>query len=272
LNYFEILKNMFEILQNFELISRGLKPVLLLGIGLAGITVGLFLWLGGLKFKKILISIIAASAGYIFGIYIIDANFIVSIIIAAVAVSAALLIERAFISIMTALLITAVSFVVLSRSYFDDSISMYSVPDTQPAEGTTLNFRESLERLKLYFIDSGENIKNIASKLPFYIDVFLAAIASVCIVAGYLLRNLTCAFCCSALGTLSIFAGMITLLLFKGAEPVEGISNRPSIYISLIAAMTAFGTFEQLVLCRPLKAKGAGANPESKDSKNRSKK
>lgn len=272
MNYFEILKNMFEILQNFELISRGLKPVLLLGIGLAGITVGLFLWLGGLKFKKIFISIIAAAAGYIFGIYIIEANFIVSIIIATVAVSAALLIERAFISVLTALLITAVSFVVLSRSYIDDSISMYSVSDSRPTEGTTLNFRESLERLKLYFIDSGENIKNIASKLPFYIDVFLAAIASVCIVAGYLLRNLTCAFCCSALGTLSVFAGMITLLLFKGSEPVEGISNRPSIYLGLIAAMTAFGTFEQLVLCRPVKAKGAGVNPESKDSKNRSKK
>lgn len=263
---------MLEILQNFERTSRGLNPSVLLGIGLTAVTIGLFLWLGGLKFKKIFISITAASAGYACGIYIIDANFIVSIIIAAVAVSAALLFERTFIALLAALLITTVSFVVLSRPYIDDSISISSGLEAQPAEGTTLSVRESLERLKLYLIDAGENIKQIGSKLPFYIRVILAAIASVAIVVGFLLRNLTCAFCCSALGTLSIFAGMITLLLFKGAQPVEAISNKALIYLGVIAAMTAFGTFEQLILCRPARPKAAAANLEEKNKQNKKKK
>jgi hypothetical protein len=48
---------------------------------------------------------------------------------------------------------------------------------------------------------------------------------------------------------------MILLLSYKGTEPVSYISGNPSFYGMVFAAMTAFGTIEQLLLCRFAKSK-----------------
>ena len=47
-----------------------------------------------------------------------------------------------------------------------------------------------------------------------------------------------------------IFAGMILLLLYKGAMPVSWINQRAPFCIIASVIMTAFGTIEQLVICR----------------------
>ncbi len=260
---------MFEILQNLEITSRWVSPPVLFSTGIAAVIIGLILWLNGLNFKKIFISVIAAVTGFTCGLFIIEANLIVSLIIAAVAVSAALLFERAFISVLTALLIVIVSFIVLSRSYIDDSTIISTGRNGTPPEGQTISIRESVEKLKQYLINTSRSIKQIGHEMPFHIWVIIAVIASVSIVVGFIMRNLTYALCCSALGTLSIFAGMITLLLFKGAEPLSGISNKPLFYVGIIAVMTAFGTFEQLILCEPARPHTSASNPDSKN-KNKS--
>jgi len=87
--------------------------------------------------------------------------------------------------------------------------------------------------------------------------VLLAAAAAVIaivleriLVTGSLFWHLASALCCAALGTVLIFAGMILLLLYKGAMPVGYISGRQSFYIAVFIAMIAFGTTEQLLLCQ----------------------
>ncbi len=62
--------------------------------------------------------------------------------------------------------------------------------------------------------------------------------------------QLTSALCCSALGVVLIFAGMILLLLYKGAMPVSWINQRVPFCVIASVIMTAFGTIEQLVICR----------------------
>jgi len=81
---------------------------------------------------------------------------------------------------------------------------------------------------------------------------------------------LAMALCCSVLGTVLIFAGMILLLLHKGAVPVSIICSKSSYYATAFIAMTAFGTIEQLLLCKHPKThsgrkRGIGKNKEEPD-------
>jgi hypothetical protein len=61
------------------------------------------------------------------------------------------------------------------------------------------------------------------------------------------------AFIFSVCGAIIVFAGMILLLIYKGAEPIKAISYRPTFYICLFAAMTLFGTIVQSLFCKRLK-------------------
>ncbi len=45
-------------------------------------------------------------------------------------------------------------------------------------------------------------------------------------------------------------AGMILLLLYKGAMPASEIADKSSFYAAVFVVMVAFGTGEQLLLCR----------------------
>ena len=58
------------------------------------------------------------------------------------------------------------------------------------------------------------------------------------------------AFLFSLCGTIMVCAGMILLLVYKGAYPIKTISEKPVLYISIFAAMTLFGTIIQSVFCK----------------------
>ena len=54
----------------------------------------------------------------------------------------------------------------------------------------------------------------------------------------------------SAFGSAVIYAGMIALLIYKGAEPIKLITERTSEYTTVFLAMVGFGAAEQMLLCR----------------------
>ena len=91
--------------------------------------------------------------------------------------------------------------------------------------------------------------------MPAYSWLIMAALALVFIVAGSLLRQVTSALCYATLGTLLIFAGMILLLLYKGAMPISSVCQKHSFFLAVLAAMLTFGTTEQLLLCYHIGAK-----------------
>jgi hypothetical protein len=91
--------------------------------------------------------------------------------------------------------------------------------------------------------------------MPLHNWAIIAVLAVAFIAAGFYQRSLTSAFCCAALGTMLIFAGMILLLLYKGAAPISRICQNQLFYLGVFAAMTAFGTAEQLLVCQRIKGK-----------------
>jgi hypothetical protein len=255
---------MFEILQDFENAVSGkmqLNPAVLVGPGLVCVITGLFVWLGGLGFRKILVAVTGAITGGICGFFAIRQNIVSAAFTAALAAVLAVLFERIFITILTASLAAIFAFVILAEYYLEDPQKQTSINSSNISnQSAALGFRESTEKMKAYIIEGGQKIKHACLQMPLYVWVFIIVLMLICMVAGFSLWHLASALCCSALGTILIFTGMILLLLNKGSMPISIISSRSSFYITVFAAMTVFGTTEQLLLCKQLKTSAASKN------------
>jgi hypothetical protein len=97
--------------------------------------------------------------------------------------------------------------------------------------------------------------------------VVIALVLWKMLTGGYFFWRLFSAVFCSASGTILVFAGMTLLLLYKGAAPAKSIAGKQSFYLAVVAGMFAFGTVEQLLLCRrfgkkPLRKKQADKDKE----------
>jgi len=209
---------MFEIARNLERTAAGFSPTVTVTIGLVAVTVGLFVWLGGLGFRKLLVAIVGAVTGGFCGFFVAHRNLTSAISSAAVAVVLALIFERIFIIVLTAALAAVGTFVVLAA---------------------------------LYNVDFGGSLKQACLQMPAYTWPIIAALVLIFILAGSYLWRLTSALCCAILGTVLVFVGMVLLLLHKGAAPVTYISSRTVFFAAVFVAMTAFGTVEQLLFSHP---------------------
>jgi len=255
---------MLEILQNFEQTAAQFSPIILIGPGLAIVLVGLFIWLGGLGLKRLLAAVAGAVIGGICGFFIVGRNIMAAIILASVAAVIAIIFERLFITILAAALAAVFGFAVLAWPYIENS--QEDIRRT-PVQGPALSVRESIEKVKAYVADVSEKIKQACSQMPVYSWLILLALVVIFIVVGFFFRRLTSALCCSALGTMLIFCGMILLLLYKGSVPISSIYSKPPFYGAAFIAMTVFGTIVQLLLCQrakrdSIRRKGADKDKE----------
>lgn len=257
---------MLEIFKNFEQIAAQFSPSVLIGPGVAGILVGLFIWLGGMGLKRPLVAVAGAVTGSIFGFFVIGRNIISATVSAAIAAIIAIILERAFITILAAALAGAFGFAILAGPYIENSQAANPTnQEEMSTQATTMSVDESIEKLKAYALDVGEKIKQTCSQMPVQKWAIIAIFATILIIGGFFFWRLTSALCCSVLGTMLIFAGMIVLLLYKGAAPVSSICNKPSFYATVFIAMTAFGTIEQLFLFQRAKTKSARKGQAHKD-------
>jgi len=210
---------MLEIGLNLEQTAAGFKPIALIVPGLAAVLVGLFVWLGGLGFRKILVVVVGAVSGAGCGFFIAGANIILAMLLAVVAVVIAVIFERIFIGILTVVLAVGGGFVVLAGPYIKNTVNLAAVKDA-------------------------------CLQMPLFAWAIIAALAVIFTAAAFFLRRFTSALCCAMLGTILIFAGMISLLLCKGAMPISCIGRKTPFYAAVFIAMITFGTVEQLLLCK----------------------
>jgi hypothetical protein len=261
---------MLEILQDFESAVSGttqLNPVVLVGPGLVCVIAGLFVWLGGLGFRKILVAVVGVITGGISCFFAIRQNIISAAFTAALTAALAMLFERVFITILTASLAATFAFAILAGSYIEGSQQQTPLNSSRLSnQNAVLGIRESAEKMKAYIIEAGQKLKHACLQMPLYIWTMIIVLMLICIVVGFSLWHLASALCCSALGTILIFTGMILLLLNKGSMPVSIISSRSSYYVTVFSAMMIFGTTEQLLLCKQSKT-----SPGAKDQANENK-
>jgi hypothetical protein len=247
---------MFEIARGLEQTAVWFKPAVLIVPGLACVLLGLFVWLGGLGFRRALAAVIGAVSGGICGFFIDGRNITTAMISVGVAMVIAIILEKIFIAILTGVLAAAIGFAVLAGPYIgsEDGLKHYSEYDTEKMT-VFLSTGQSIKAAEGYIADFANEIKWILSQMPVRNQAIIAALAVFFMAAGFFRQRLTSAFCCATLGSMLIFAGMIMLLLYKGAAPISRICQNRLFYQSIFGIMTAFGMAEQLLLCQRIKEK-----------------
>ncbi|MHC4623913.1 MAG: hypothetical protein ACYS4W_08425 [Planctomycetota bacterium] len=208
---------MLEFAQNLEHAARNLRPLFQVGGGIACVVIGLLVWLGGSRFRGLLVGVMGAVAGGLVGYFLTGRNTLAAGVSGLVTGVIAAFFDKVFVVILAAGLAAAFCF-----GFF------------------ALVFNKA---------DSGGTFEFSWSQMPKYAWAVVAAPVVIIAFTGVYLRRLTSALCCALFGTVLLFAGMILLLLYKGAMPITDMSKRTFFYVALFVAMTAFGTFEQLVLC-----------------------
>jgi len=247
---------MLEILQNFEQVTARFAPLVLIAPGLAAIIVGLFIWLGGLGFRRLLVALMGAISGGICGFFLSSRNIISVTIAASLAALIAIIFERLFVTILLAASAAAFGFAILLGPYIQAAGP--ANPGKIANQGSTVTISQSVEIVKAYAIDFTGRTKQACTQMPVYNWAIIAVLAVIVTVAGFWLWRLASALCCAALGALLIFVGMILLLLYKGSAPITKIADRTSFYAAIFIATAAFGTLEQLLLCRREERKARG--------------
>ncbi len=208
---------MLDMALNLEQRAAELPFKLLVGVGLASVIVGLFIWLGGLGFRKLLAIIAGAVAGGVAGYIVLGTNTMAVAVSAAIGAVIAVMLEKVFMALLAAAMMAASAFFIIAElKEIDLSNGLWQGLRAMPLEG---------------------------------LAVMVAAVAVAIILTIYL-WNFMSALCCAVLGTLLVFAGMVLLLLYKGTQPITAISNKPLFYGGVFVVMVAFGAVEQLLLCK----------------------
>ncbi|MHC4658908.1 MAG: hypothetical protein ACYS83_06990 [Planctomycetota bacterium] len=210
---------MLEIVQELEQTAGNLDPPILIGVGVVTVIVGLFVWLGGLGLRRYLTAVLGLLAGGIVAFFLTDHNIIAAGASAAVCAVIALAFEKIFVTALAVVLAMVCVFAALAGL--------------------------------LHKADLNTGLMHACSQMPVYTWAIIASTAVILIIAAVYLWRFTSALCCAAFGTILVFAGMILLLVHKGATPMSSICTSTPLYIAVFGAMTAFGTTEQLLLYKP---------------------
>ncbi len=255
---------MLEIVQNFEQIAVRFNPALLVGAGLMAVLTGLLIWLAGLGFSRPLAAIAGAITGGICGFFTTSRNVVSVGIFAAAGASVAAIFEKVFMVLLAAALATALAFAIMGKIYIKESgTASINHTDTQN-QAEPFNFSQTRETLKTCAADFCAKIKQAGSQMPTVNWAITAGAGIILLVAGFFSWCLAAALCCATMGTILIFTGMILLLLYKHAAPISCISSNQPFYLGVFATMIAFGTIEQLFLCRYVKKCFTGKNQTNK--------
>ncbi len=262
---------MIEVFKSFEQVAGRFNPLVLIVPGLALVALGLFVWLGGLGLRRVLFVLLGAAAGGLTALLAVSENSMIAGASAVVAAFLAAMFQRAFAALLLGLLSLAVSFVVLAYPYLQEhqgSLVAGENLDRSPR----LSVRDSLSVAHAYGLDLKDGVRHAAGRLTPGHWAIIAAAAAGMLTLGALFQSLGGALSCATLGTTMIFTGLLLLVIFKGTAPVGRLADRPAFYGLVFVGMAAFGTLEQLSLCRRAGQHESKAKPgKSKSAKNESK-
>lgn len=262
---------MIEVFKSFEQVAGRFNPLVLIAPGLVIVALGLFVWLGGLGFRRVLFAVLGAAAGAVAASLAVNDNGAIAGATAVVAAVLAALFQRAFTALLLGLLSLALSFVILAHPYLRE----YRLPLVRGenlGRDSKLTVRDSLSVVHAYGLDVKDGIRQAAGRLTPLQWAIVAAATAGMLTLGALFQSLGAALSCATLGTTMIFAGLLLLVIFKGSAPVERLADRPAFYGLVFAGMTVFGTLEQLTLCRRAEQhKPKGKSRKSKPGKEESK-
>lgn len=244
---------MLEVLQNFEKIVLDLPSFVLISAGLSCLGVGLFVWLGGMRWRIFTAIVFGIVAGLLC-VSFVTMNMLVVFIFPALLVTLSILIfKRRGLVLIGGVTTTVVMLLSLATPA---SANMTYHPATKIPAGIdrSVNLERVVSQITSQSGIMGGKISTVIGDLsPMAIGV-AASSGSLVMGIGFFLHRVVSAATCAALGTALIYVGMILLLVNKGSMPAQDICRKPIFYQTVAICMLFFGTFVGRLVC-PLRKK-----------------
>jgi hypothetical protein len=257
---------MLDMLINFERSAVNLSPVVLLCIGIVAVAVGLVSWLAGMALRKLFLFVTGALAGAIVGLYFVGRKTISAAGLAALFAVIAALLDKLFVTLLAAALAVTIAISIMAWHY-DFQISAGPAAEEISAP---LNETQTLQFLQTTLVDFVRYVEDVYRDTPNHYWLIIPVLIAVFIAAGIFCWHLICAWLWATAGTILIFAGMISLLLYKGSAPISTVFHNGNYYAAVFTAMMVLGTIVQLLLFRHIKTKEPKAITKPDNSKEQS--
>jgi hypothetical protein len=251
-------QTMLQMLQDFEQTAARFTPIVLVVPGVIAVIIGLFVWLGGLGFRRVLAVVLGAVAGWICGYFIADKNIIAAAASAVVVAVIAVMLQRAFITVLAASLAAILTFFVfvgICPEVMKATENVNVIANKLTEKDEVIEIGLAAVVLKAYIIDFSNMVREAALNMRTSGWAAMAGSGVLLLVIGVLFRRLISALCYAVIGTMLIFTGMISLVLYKGSMPISIIRDKFLYYAAVFGFMVVFGTFVQLLLGPSLEKK-----------------
>ncbi len=245
---------MFEAFQNLEQVSRYFAPQLVIFPGVLSLVLGLFIWLGGLRWNKLIAVLVGALAGVLLAYWITEYQIPTIALAVLVGGGSGMLFKRAVV-ILVGVVIAAMAVLIITAGPIRETTNPAPPAENQLSNiddsAERLNIKESLRIINLYFHYYTGQIGNAVRKGARSPEGLTFALIGGLAVAtfGFFLPRFTVSAVFSVLGTGLIFIGMLVVLLYKGAQPISHVYERAALYNTVILVMIVFGTAVELLLC-----------------------
>ncbi|MBN2513141.1 MAG: hypothetical protein JXB18_09410 [Sedimentisphaerales bacterium] len=254
-------------LKEFQDSVYHLSPVVLIGAGFVLIWMGLSLWLGGLKWLKILAAFAGAAVGYTLASCWTENHLYMLISFAVLGGFIALFIEKTIVVFGVAVLTAVLVNVLIAWPTLAEDKTWEDTPKMELSKDSPPNVVQSLTVLETYtrYVcqKSVQIIKSLGSV------GYTAAIIAILVVlgVGFVMPRGVCALGCAVIGVSWIALGLLLLLLYKGAKPIDYVIQQAEVLAITAVIVVAFGTLVDLALCPDMSKKKSGMIDKSKGKK-----
>jgi len=259
-------------------------PVLL-GLGLIATALGLFLWLGGLRYSALVLALLGAAVGATLGLllsrWLPGPTVLIVVIGAAVVALIAAVMQQPIILLLAAIIFALVCGMTymtlkLNSQQWRDTLAQLTeqvrahpddLPDDNSARANLLRHLAAMAPSRDSETDHRSphqramaGLKAALAELRFSASSSWVSLAVWIILGGlvglaiaFLLKRLIMALCCSIVGSSSVFLGVSAILLAKKAAVLTGLWSRPALAPVVFGVMVGVGLLVQLLFVRPIK-------------------
>ncbi len=208
---------MLEMLQNLEQSATRLHSTTQIICALLALALGLFIWLGGFGFRKLLLIVIGTACGIIFGLLIASWNILLGIALVGVGIIGSIYLKEYFLAIIATFIAAILGFTTLITPYIKPDDEIFKI------------------------------LQQTVNIVPPYNWALLLLLIALPVIAGYYLWRITFAVLSSTLGSTLLLAAVALLNIRIRTEPQQIVSQNPLRMLIILLAVAAVGTAIQLV-------------------------
>jgi hypothetical protein len=240
-----VLDAMLDVFQTFEKSCLSMAPEFIVPLGISLTGVGICMWLGGLAWNRITGALLGAMLSGICVLFLAPMTTEIQLTVIGVAAVIGMIFNKPVIIVSGGILAGIIALIIFAGAIEFES----SVPTASVNSETGLDVKQSATLANGWAKYYTQNIYTSLSRTEGLQKLIASGITLTVILIAIALRKLVAAMSCSAIGTIVVFSGMITLLLYKGSQPLTHIFSRPAFYSASAVCMIVFGTVVEMLLC-----------------------